>query len=1144
MTLEPGDRLGLYEIISIVGSGGMGEVYRARDEYLARDVAIKVLSQKREPNDSAVARFFREARAASALNHPHIVTIHTAGKSEAGHYIVMELVHGRTLRALIGKPVTADVLRDLGAQIGKALAAAHKAGIAHRDIKPENIMVRDDGYVKVLDFGLARLEPPVSAPDTQPPGTVTQRIVCTPRYVSPERAHGEAGDSASDIFSLGIVFYELATGQHPFVAGSAFDTALAIMSEQPVPPSRLNPELPADLDALILQMLEKKPANRPGAEDVVKVLSVPLITGRSIGTARKADVHSIVGRASEQTLLGAAFAEAASGHSLVMCVTGEPGIGKSTLVESFVVEQERTGPAAHIARGRCSERLAGNEAYLPILDALESLLRRGNAEGTSLSRILKGVAPLWHAQLSSGSTEALTLSGPAAAGSQERLKRELVAFLEEATRTVPLLLFIDDIHWADVSTVDLLGYVASRFASMRILIIVTYRPDELLRERHPFRRLKQDLQTRGCCRELALDFLTAGDVESYLEAEFPSHRFPSSFTKLLHEKTEGNPLFMVDMVRYLRDQAILSRDNGTWTVNQAMPDLARTLPESVRSMIQRKIDLLEEAERRLLAMASVQGYEFDAAVVAQVLAMEPADVEEQLERLERIDAFVQSAGEREYPGHTVTTRYRFVHVLYQNMLYATLTSARKVALARKVVHSLETLHGSQITDIAVEVAVLCQVGREFARAADYFLMASQYAARIFAYQEAVLLAERGLESLEPLPHDEDRKRKELALLLALSLPVVAVKGYSHPDVERIYGRAKTLCLELNLTSPLIRALRGLFTFHLVALRLDIAHELARELVALTAQGDDPGLQIFGYNAVGWVDYYRGDFVAAMEQFDRGLARYNRDAHGRYFALFGSDVETTMRGLRACILWTLGAPDRAASEIERSVDFARGLHHAYTLAYILFYAVLVYQFRRDWDRARSYSKELLALTTQTSMTHFKAAAQNFLARDLVERGNRSEAIEQMRASLIAYEAAGAQTSRPRFRAELADQLGKAGRVDEGLQVVADEIAVIGSAQFHLAELCRVRGELLLAKGGAAALEQAESSLLNALSIARAQNAKSFELRAAMSLHRYWLHRDLPARARLVLAEAYSWFTEGFETGDLREAKAMLDVLPVE
>jgi eukaryotic-like serine/threonine-protein kinase len=267
-----GRTLGNYEVLSRLAAGGMGEVYLARDTRLGRQVAIKLLPSVDQLNSERVRRFEREARSASALNHPNIITIYDIGTCDAGRYIVMELVEGLTLREILeGGPALASVA-PIGGQIARSLAVAHAAGIIHRDIKPANIIVRKDGYVKVLDFGLARLANEVEEArslDVTNPG----QVLGTAAYMSPEQARGENAGAPSDVFSLGIIYYEMATGKHPFQGGSLIATLHAIHSQPPIPPATLNPQIPAQLEDLILTMLHKDPSRRPTAAQVDEALS-------------------------------------------------------------------------------------------------------------------------------------------------------------------------------------------------------------------------------------------------------------------------------------------------------------------------------------------------------------------------------------------------------------------------------------------------------------------------------------------------------------------------------------------------------------------------------------------------------------------------------------------------------------------------------------------------------------------------------------------------------------------------------------------------------------------------------------------------------------------------------------------------------
>ena len=269
----PITQLSHYHIVSKLGAGGMGEVYLAEDTRLNRRVALKLLPAGLMRDAETLRRFLQEARAASALNHPNIVTLHDVGADEAGRFIVMELVEGQTLRGKVTADNSAETVIALGSQIAKALAAAHAAGITHRDIKPDNIMVREDGIVKVLDFGLARLtHRDLGSEPTQTSETIPGMLMGTLKYMSPEQAQGATANSPSDIFSLGIILYELATGKHPFHSESPLGYLHAIPSLQPAAPSQVKPSVPLVLEGLILRMLEKQSTKRPSAAEVVQAL--------------------------------------------------------------------------------------------------------------------------------------------------------------------------------------------------------------------------------------------------------------------------------------------------------------------------------------------------------------------------------------------------------------------------------------------------------------------------------------------------------------------------------------------------------------------------------------------------------------------------------------------------------------------------------------------------------------------------------------------------------------------------------------------------------------------------------------------------------------------------------------------------------
>jgi predicted ATPase len=439
---------------------------------------------------------------------------------------------------------------------------------------------------------------------------------------------------------------------------------------------------------------------------------------RESAAAGRNDTRDIVGREKELTTLRAAFDEAAAGRGQLVCLSGEPGIGKTVVLDAFLLELAKSGVPHHVARGRCSERLAGTEAYLPLLEALDHLLRRADA---AVGGLIKAAAPAWYARIAPVIQD-IGADGGMSAGpvvSQECLKRELVTLLQELARRETVVIVLDDLHWADASTIDMLAYGATRCASQRVLIVGTHRPADLRASNHPFLPMKLELQGHGLCRELPMPFLTRTDVESYLSLRFPEHLFPARLAARIHDRTEGNPLFMADLVRFLCDRGVIARGDGRWVLLGQLDEVERDLPESVRSMVERKIGQLDDDDHRLLVAASVQGYVFESAVVSRILAIDAAAAEEQLDELERIHGFVTRLGEHEFPDRTITLRYRFVHVLYQNALYASLQPTRRVSLSAAVANALLDYFGTQRPAVAAELAMLFEAAREFPQAAEF-----------------------------------------------------------------------------------------------------------------------------------------------------------------------------------------------------------------------------------------------------------------------------------------------------------------------------------------------------------------------------------------------------------------------------------------
>jgi tetratricopeptide (TPR) repeat protein len=346
--------------------------------------------------------------------------------------------------------------------------------------------------------------------------------------------------------------------------------------------------------------------------------------------------------------------------------------------------------------------------------------------------------------------------------------------------------------------------VGARGDGLCLLTIATYRPSELFLAEHPFVGVKRELQARGVCEEIALGFLSKEDIARYLTLEFPDHSFPEELVDFVHARTDGSPLFMVNVIRYLQDAGALIDRNG-WRLVTPLSEIEKEVPGSIRSMIERKIDRLDEVDRRLLIAASVQGLEFHAAVVAEAMEADEAEIEESLEKLDQVHTFVRRVGEEEMPDGSLTLRYRFVHALYQNALYDTLTPTRRAKLSSAVANALVQRHGEDISAVAGELGLLFEVARDFARASDSFLQAAQKAIRVCANQEAVELCRRSIENAKKL-QGNDRESRVVAAAFELAYLHETISGFD--DAIESFEMAECAAQAAGMNEERIQAICG------------------------------------------------------------------------------------------------------------------------------------------------------------------------------------------------------------------------------------------------------------------------------------------------------------------------------------------------
>ena len=1105
----------------------MSEVWKARDTRLNRIVAVKQLKSHRR------ARFLQEAHAVAALNHPHICQIYDIGAD----YLVMEFVEGKPPRG----PLRVEEAVKLALQIASALEEAHGRGILHRDLKPANILVTAKGVAKLLDFGLAKFLTDSSIDITQ---TMEGAVLGTAPYMAPEQAEGKPVDERSDIFSFGTVLYEMLSGQRAFRGGSKAAVLSAVLRDDPPPL-----QVPVELQYILVRCLAKQPQDRfPHVSDVRVALEQVSIQASIQASETHSSIvippllptrRTTVGRDRERTHLWRAYERMKQGRSLILAVSGEAGIGKTSLLEDFLAELSNRGETAVVGHGRCSERLAGAEAYLPIIEAIESLLHRKS--GTPLSGgVMKSVAPTWYGLVAGEATQTSATAGPrvaAPAASQERMKRELYALCQEVSKTQPLVVFIEDLHWADVSTIDILNYLAGRFAEMHVLVLVSYRPSDMALARHPFLAIRGDLQSRGVFEEINLGFLEAKDVERYLAIQFPGNRFPADFASTIHAKTDGSPLFMTDLVRYLRDTGGIVEENGRWALARALPEAPRDLPESVRGMIQRKIERIDERDRALLLAASVQGHEFDSAIVAEAGEMDPAEVEDRLDALEKVHVLVRRGEEREFPDRSLTLNYQFVHVLYQNTLYASLQPTRRATLSGRVAKGLIARHTDHVSGIAARLGVLLEAARNFQESAKYFYLAARRSAGLSAFREALSLAERGLSALKGLPDNLERQQREVQLQMMKGVALRSTTGWATPEIEQVFTRAWQLCQDRDDLRQVIPVLWANALFLMIRGNLRGCRDRASELMAQAERSGDAAHLMAAFHVSGVVREFIGEMVESSRLLERSRELHVPSEHLTYFAMYGQDPGMTARAMSSRSLWALGYPDRALARATETLDLARTLRQPTILAFALVVIQGIHLYRGEAAESLTYGDEVMTICRDYELPQESQWSRAFQGYALNLLGRTSEGIEVLKGSLAALQAISSGLVRTAFLALLADSLRHAGRVEEGLQAVEEGLAH-AERTFeggYVAELLRARGELLWLAGD---LTAAETSLREAIDSAARQEAKSFELRSATALAKLLRSTGRLDEAHAILTPVCEWFTEGDSAADLTAARALL------
>jgi predicted ATPase len=858
----------------------------------------------------------------------------------------------------------------------------------------------------------------------------------------------------------------------------------------------------------------------------------------------------LVGRESELAQLRLLFEKALQGQRQVVFLAGEPGIGKTALVDAFLTQlQKRTD--VRTTSGQCVEQYGPGEAYLPLLEATTRLCR--GPGGARHIEAMKRYAPSWLAQLPSllEPQEFERLQQSVQGTSRERMLREMAEAAEGFTTQRGLVVVLEDLHWSDASTLDWVLYIARRREPAKLLILGTYRPADVLAGNHALRGIVQELQARQHCEELRLTPLAEEAIGEYLTERFAggtTGRSPlQALTPVLHRRTGGNPLFIVTMVDDLIRQGALVEDGGRWRLRaDAVEAIGEGVPDSLRQLIERQLERLPESERRLLEVAGVMGVEFAAAEVTAGLGTNNEEIESRCEQLARTGQWLRAAGVAEWPDGTISGRYSFRHALYHEVAYAQLAEVRRVQLHRRIAERKESAYGARAGEIATELAVHFEKGRETRRAISYSERAGRNALQRSANAEAVRHLTHALTLLSGFPASEERTRQELTVHLALGTPLLALRGYGAPEVRRHYQQARSLCRQLGDPPDLFPVLWGLWIAHAVAGDLSTAEELGRQLFQFAGHIGNSDLSLQAHHALWTTLVARGDLATCQLHIEQGLRLYQTDRHyAQTFVYGGHDPGACCRIHGGFLYWLLGYPDRALRLSQEALALGKGLSHGQTLAWALSGNAMLHQFRGEPTAAHKAAEEAIALSTEQQFALWAAYSPAVLGWALIAQGKKEHGLAQIQAGLAALRATGTGIWQSQFLALLAGAYGETGQIREGLRVI-DE-ALVASAhygeRFYEAELYRLKGECLLrmGEGEKPPPSSPQECFEKAITIAREQGAKSWELRAATSLARLWQQQNNVDEARQLLEEIYNWFTEGFDTKDLQDAAALLSEL---
>ena len=710
---------------------------------------------------------------------------------------------------------------------------------------------------------------------------------------------------------------------------------------------------------------------------------------------------------------------------------------------------------------------------------------------------------------------------------RQKTLEAIVAIILELSERQPVLFILEDLHWTDPTTLEFIELLMDQTPTAAINVLLTCRPEFQPSWRH-----------RSYLSKMSVNRLSREQIERMAEQVVGDRQLPDEIAQQLVDKTDGVPLYVEEMTKAVLESGVLKETNGHYELAGSFALLS--IPDTLQDSLMARLDRLVSA-KAVAQSAAVLGRQFTYELLSAVSPLDEATLQQELARLVEAEMVYQR-------GMPPQATYAFKHALIQDAAYQSLLRSTRQQYHQHIAQTLVV----QFPDMAeTQPELLAHHYTEaglLARAIPYWQRAGQRAIERSAHLEAISHLQKGLALLKAMPDTPEGAQQELLLLTTLGPALMATQGYAAPEVEGVYARARELCQQAGETPQLFWVLMGLWGFYNVRAKLRTSRELGELLLHLAVGARDPVLLVEAYYALGDSLLCLGELISAREHFAQGIARYDPQRHhAQGFLAYVDDPGVFCLVLGALTLWILGYPDQALQRSREALAVTQGSSHLFGRATALTFAAVTHQHRQEIQAAQQWAEEVLTLSNEQGFPFWAGwgAVLRCWARaaqgDPSERPGREE-LEQARQGLTTLQAAGAELVQPYLLGTLAEAYGKVGQADEGLTVLTEALFLVdkNEERWWEAEIHRLRGVLLLRQPGTLQAET-EAYFQRALDVARLQEAKSFELRAAMSLARLWQSHGKRSEAYELLAPIYNWFTEGFDTADLQEAKALLDEL---